>query len=323
MKIRTWLTIAALGLSATPLSAQEYPSQPLTVVVPFVAGGPTDTVASILVDAMAKHLPQPIFVQNVGGAGGTVGVRQVASAPPDGHILLLNHIGMATAPSLYRSLPYDPVGDFVAIGEIADVPMTIVSRPDLPADSLQELIAYIRANGPEITIANAGLGSASQLCGLLLMRALEQPLTVVEYPGTGPAMSDVARSRIDIVCDQTTNTTVPINEGRVKAFAITTDARLSTLPDVPTTSEAGLTDFSFSIWHGLFVPKDTSPEIVLALEIALANALRDRDLLEQLANLGVQPVSQDRAASQWLTEKLAVEIEHWREVLETAGAYVE
>lgn len=318
--------VAALALAfglAAPASGQGYPTRPITVVVPFVAGGPTDTVARLVADSMSRHLGQQIAIQNVGGAGGTLGARQVATAPNDGYILLLHHIGMATAPSLYRSLPYDPLTDFLPIGEITAVPMTLVARADFAPDTLEDLIAYIRRHGEDVTYANAGVGSASQLCGMLLMDALDTPMTVVEYLGTGPAISDIVRGRIDILCDQTTNTMPQILGGQVKAYAVTTAARLATLPALPSVLESGATNFTVSIWHGLYAPAGTPESVIAALSEALQVALADETVVARFAELGTAPVSIAEATPASLSEKLASQIELWRTVIEDAGVYAD
>ncbi|MET0438896.1 MAG: tripartite tricarboxylate transporter substrate-binding protein, partial [Devosia sp.] len=224
------LALATIALSGTAF-AQDYPTKPITVVVPFSAGGPTDTVARLVAEVMSGDLGQQVVVQNVGGAGGTLGAGQVATAQNDGYTLLLHHIGMSTAPTLYRSLPYDPLTDFATIGLITSVPMTLVARKDFEPNTLEELLAYIKANGENVTYAHAGIGSASQLCGMLLMESTETIMTTVPYQGAGPAMTDIIGGQIDMICDQTTNTTSQIQAGEVKAYAVTSSERLGNLPD--------------------------------------------------------------------------------------------
>ncbi len=258
-KLLATLSIAALALLPQVAGAQTYPERTITMVVPFSAGGPTDTVARLVAEAMSRELGQQIIVENVGGAGGTVGAARVAQAAPDGYTLLLHHIGMATSATLYRKLPYNPLESFEYAGLVTEVPMTIIARPDFPADDLQGLIAYLKEHKDDVTYANAGIGAASHLCGMLFMSEIETQLTTVPYQGTGPAMTDLLGGQVDVMCDQTTNTTSQIQAGAVKAYAVTSPERLEQLPDLPTAAEGGLASMQFGIWHGLYAPKGTDP----------------------------------------------------------------
>ena len=321
---KTVLTLAAvllggLALSGTAL-AQDYPTKPVTVVVPFSAGGPTDTVARLLAEVMSQDLGQQVVVQNVGGAGGTLGAGQVATAPNDGYTLLLHHIGMSTAPTLYRSLPYDPAKDFAPIGLITSVPMTLVARKDFEPTTLAELMDYIKANGENVTYAHAGIGSASQLCGMLLMDALDTQMTTVPYQGAGPAMTDIIGGQIDMICDQTTNTTSQIKAGEVKAYAVTSQNRLDALPDVPTTKEGGL-ELEIGVGHGLYAPAGTDPAIIERLEKSLQVALSNETVISRFAELGTYPVTAEEATPDALAQTLASQTELWRAVIEAAGDY--
>lgn len=302
--------------------AQDYPTKPITVVVPFAAGGPTDTVARLVAEVMSQDLGQQVVVQNVGGAGGTLGAGQVATAPNDGYTLLLHHIGMSTAPTLYRSLPYDPTTDFAPIGLITSVPMTLVARKDFEPNTLQELVDYVKANGENVTYAHAGIGSASQLCGMLFMEALDTQMTTVPYQGSGPAMTDIIGGQIDMICDQTTNTTSQIQAGEVKAYGVTTLTRLNNLPDLPTTKEGGL-DLEIGVWHGLYAPAGTDPAIISRLETALQAALANETVISRFAELGTVPVTAAEATPAALTQTLAAQIELWRAVIEAAGVYAD
>ena len=315
------IAFAAFALGSTAF-AQEFPTKPITVVVPFSAGGPTDTVARLVAEAMSQDLGQQVVVQNVGGAGGTLGAGQVATAQNDGYTLLLHHIGMSTAPTLYRSLPYDPLTDFAAIGLITSVPMTLVARKDFEPTTLEELLAYIKTNGENVTYAHAGIGSASQLCGMLLMEQTETVMTTVPYQGAGPAMTDIIGGQIDMICDQTTNTTSQIQAGEVKAYAVTSPERLANLPDVPTTKEAGL-DLEIGVWHGLYAPAGTDPAIIERLDAALKVALANETVIARFAELGTVPVTAEEATPAALTETLTSQIELWRGVIEAAGVYAE
>jgi tripartite-type tricarboxylate transporter receptor subunit TctC len=268
--MRLLLIFAALTLPLGPAVAQEYPTRPVNIVVPAAAGGPTDTISRITAQAMSKVLGQQITIENAGGAGGTIGTARVVRAEPDGYTLLIYHVGLATAATLYRKLPYETKTAFAAIGLVTDAPMTIIGRSDLEPNSLQDLIAYLRRPGTKTTFGNAGIGSASHLCGMLLASELHIQLTAVPYRGTGPVMNDLIGKQIDMTCDQATNTTGPIQGKQVKAYAVTTRSRLPSLPALPTANEAGLKGFELAVWHGVFAPKGTPPAIVQKLAATLA-----------------------------------------------------
>jgi tripartite-type tricarboxylate transporter receptor subunit TctC len=315
--------VAALALGFGAASAQDYPSNTITIVVPFSAGGPTDTVTRLIAESMARTLGEQIIVENVGGAGGTLGARRVAQAEPDGYTLLVHHIGMATSATLYRSLPYDPRTAFAPIGLITEVPMTLVARPDFPPEDLAGLISYVQENADQVLYANAGIGAASQLCGMLIMQALDTQLTTVPYQGTGPAMTDLMGGQVDFMCDQTTNTTNPIKAGSIKAYAAFTDERLEVLPDLPTAKEAGLEGIEIAIWHGLYAPAGTPDDVVAKLSDALKAALADEHVVQRFAELGTAPVPPEAATPEALQEKLLSEIDRWKPVIEEAGVYAE
>jgi tripartite-type tricarboxylate transporter receptor subunit TctC len=310
---------ALIAMAGTALAQGDYPNKPITFVVPFSAGGPTDTVTRLIADAMGKHLGQQAVVQNVTGAGGTLGAGEVAAAPPDGYTVLMHHIGMSTAPSLYSALPYNPLEDFELIGLVTEVPMTIIARKDFEPNTLQELIDHVKANGENVTYANAGVGAASQLCGLLFQEAIGAKVTEVPYQGTGPALTDLVGGQVDFMCDQTTNTTGQIKAGEVKAYAITSPERNEALPDLPTTAEAGMPDLNVSIWHGLYAPKGTPPEVVQKLNEALKAALKDPSVGERFAELGTTPVSEDLATPEAHRERLQSQTELWKPIFEKAG----
>jgi tripartite-type tricarboxylate transporter receptor subunit TctC len=315
--------VAALALGFGAASAQDYPSNTITIVVPFSAGGPTDTVTRLVAESMSQTLGEQIIVENVGGAGGTLGARRVAQAEPDGYTLLVHHIGMATSATLYRSLPYDPRTAFAPIGLITEVPMTLVARPDFPPEDLSGLISYVKENADEVLYANAGIGAASQLCGMLIMQALDTQLTTVPYQGTGPAMTDLMGGQVDFMCDQTTNTTNPIKAGSIKAYAAFTDERLDVLPDLPTAGEAGLEGIEIAIWHGLYAPAGTPEDVVAKLADALKAALADEHVAQRFAELGTAPVPPEAATPEALQDKLLSEIDRWKPVIEEAGVYAE
>lgn len=318
---KTLIATAMLAAMSSAAFAQAYPTQPITVIVPFSAGGPTDTVTRLVAQAMSKELGQQVVVENVGGAGGTLGAARVAQADNDGYTLLLHHIGMATTTILYRELPYDVFEDFEHIGLVTEVPMTLVARPDFEPENIEEVIAYVQENGDNVMYANAGIGAASHLCGLLFMDAIDTQMTTIPYQGTGPAIADLMGGQVDLMCDQTTNTTNQIREGSIKAYAVSVPERLETLSDLPTLQEAGLDDFNVSIWHGLYAPAGTPDEAIETLTAALQTALQDEHVIERFQDLGTDPSPQEDATPEALRAKVTSEIELWRPVIEAAGVY--
>lgn len=313
----------ASSLSVSPTFAADYPAKPVTIVVPYAAGGPTDTVARLIAQAMSNDLKQQVLVENVGGAGGTIGASKVAHAAPDGYTLLLHHIGQATSATLYRKLPYSVLDDFAPIGLVTDVPMTIVARKDFPPKDMKELIAYVKANKDKVTYANAGIGAASHLCGMLFMSAIQTQVTTVPYKGTGPAMNDLLGGQVDFMCDQTTNTTSQIKGGKIKVYAVTTKTRVASLADVPTTVEAGLPAFQVGVWHGLYAPKGTPKPVIDRLSKSLQAALRDGNVKQRFADLGTEPEPQNRATPEALRAHLKAEVEKWAPVIKAAGVYAD
>lgn len=324
MRTKFFGIVAGLALlSVVPLNAQEYPNKVVTVIVPFAAGGPTDAVARLLAVPMGKILGTQMIVENVGGAGGTIGANRVAKATADGYTLFLHHIGMSTAPALYRKLPYDAVNDFEPIGLINETPMTLVARKDFPPKDLKEVIAYLKANKDKINLANAGLGAASHLCGMLFMSTIQTDLTTVPYNGTGPAMNDLLGGQVDIMCDQTTNTTAQIKAEKIKVYGVTTSKRIPSLPNVPTMDEAGLKGFEVSVWHGLYAPKGTPKPAIEKLTKALQAALKDATLRQRFADLGADTVAENRATPEALRSHLKVEIDKWAPIIKKAGVYAD
>ncbi len=315
---------ACLGLvAAAKAQAQSSSNRPITLVVPFAAGGPTDLVGRLIALEMSRKLGQQIVVENVAGAGGTTGAARVARAAPDGHTILLSNIGHASSATLYRRLPYQPIDDFAPIGLVVDVPMTLVGRPDIPVENAAGLADYVRAHSGKISIAHAGIGASSQLCSLLLMSALQQPIVSVPYTGTAAALNDVVGKRVDLLCDQTTNTSSQINTGAVKAFGLTTKERLPTLPGVPTLAEAGLPGVEISVWHGLYAPNSTPSAIIERLADALRMALMAPVVTSRFADLGGVPADAAAASPAALKERLVNEIARWRPVIERAGSVIE
>lgn len=321
--MRKLLAAAFAATIFTSPAFADYPDRAITMVVPFSAGGPTDTVTRLIAESMSRDLGQQVVVDNVGGAGGTLGAGRVAKSPADGYTLLLHHIGMATSATLYRKLAYDPLNDFDYVGLVTDVPMVIVSKPNFEPADLKSLIEYVKTNKDKVNYANAGIGAASHLCGMMFMSAIETKLTAVPYKGTGPALTDLMGGQVDFMCDQTTNTTNQIKEGKIKAYATTTAARLDALPDVPTAAEGGLDGFEVGIWHGVYAPKGTPPEAIEKLTAALQKALKDPTVIERFAALGTAPSSEADATPAALEAKLKSEIERWKPVIEAAGEYAD
>jgi len=316
-------TAAAIALISSGALAQGYPERSITMVVPFAAGGPTDTVTRLIAETMSKDLGQQIIVENVGGAGGTLGASQVAKADPDGYTLLLHHIGMATSATLYRKLPYDTLNAFEYVGLVTDVPMTIVAKKDFEPTDLKGLVEYVKANADKITLANAGIGAASHLCGMLFMSEIKTTLTTVPYKGTGPAMTDLLGGQVDLMCDQTTNTTKQIKGGTIKAYAVTSAKRLDALPDLPTVAEGGLPGMQVGIWHGIYAPKGTPAEVTQKLSASLQKALKDPNIVARFGELGTVPVTDAEATPAGLKARLESEVTRWKPIIEAAGQYAD
>ena len=323
------LTLALTAAVSAGAFAQAFPSKPITFVVPFAAGGPTDLVARQLAEAMRKPLGDAnIVVENAAGAGGTIAGTKVARATPDGYTLLVWHIGMAATTSLYRKQQFKPLEDFEYLGMINDVPMTLLGSPKLPANTYRDFEAHIRANGGKLNLAHAGLGSASHLCGLMWQSAvkLDKSMTTIAYRGTGPAMNDLIGGQVDVMCDQTTNTTAQIEGGRVKAFAVTTAKPLSNHPVLkhyPSLQEMGLKDFNLTIWHGMYAPKGTPPDVLKKLNDALKVALKDPKFIKSQEELGAIVVTDNRVTPEGHKKFVANEIAKLKVVVDAAGQYAD
>ena len=318
------LTIA-LAAALVAGAAAAYPTKPITLVVPFVAGGPTDKVARDLGVVLGALLKQTVVIENVAGAGGTLGANKVAKAAPDGHTLLLHHIGMSTSPALYRTLPFKTLDDFEYLGMVVEVPMTVVGRPTLPANNFAELVKWVEANKGKVNLANAGLGAASHLCGLLFQQAMKTDMTTIPYKGTGPAMIDLMGGQVDIMCDQTTNTSGQIESGKIKGFAVTTMQPLTTpvLSKLPTLDSQGLKGFNVSVWHGLYAPKGTPKAAVDAVNAALRTALKDADFIKKQEALGAVVINDARLAPAEHKKFVAAEIDKWGPIIKAAGQYAD
>jgi len=315
--------LAGAALLAGAAQAQDYPNKPITMIIPFAAGGPTDTVGRLLAQSMGNTLKQQVIVENVGGAGGTLGAARLTRSPPDGYTIFLHHIGQATSATLYRKLPYDSINDFQTIGLVTDVPMTIIAKPGLPPKDIKELITYVKQQKDKLSYGNAGVGAASHLCGLMFMSALQTQMTVVSYKGTGPAMNDLLGGQIDLLCDQTTNTTGQIKGGKVKAYAVTTKTKVPSLAELPTLDSSGLPGFEVAVWHGLYAPKGTPMPIVEKLSAALQAALKDQTIITRFAELGTEPVPLAKATPAAHAAYLKAEIEKWAPVIKAAGEYAD
>lgn len=324
----SFVPLAVLASLSSGALAADYPvkDKVITIVVPFAAGGPTDRVARDLAEAMRKPLGgATIVVDNAAGAGGSIGANKVAKATPDGYTLLLHHVGMATMPTLVRNIPFKVDSDFEYLGMVNDVPMTLIGKPSLPATNFSQLTTWIGQNKGKINLGNAGVGSASHLCGLLFQTAIKTDMTPVPYKGTGPAMTDLIGGQIDLMCDQTTNTTSQIEAKKVKAFAVTTPKRLTiaALKDLPTMQEAGLKDFKVTIWHGLYAPKGTPADVQKKLNDALKVALKDPEFIKKQEGLGAVVVTDKRMEPAEHKKFVQAEIAKWSPIIKAAGVYAD
>lgn len=323
--------IAAVALAAATVSlgavAQDFPgNKNITIVVPFSAGGPTDRVARDLAEALRKPLGgATVVIENVAGAGSTIGTAKVARANPDGYTLLLNHIGMSTMPSLYRKLSFDVLNDFEFLGIVNDVPMTVIGRPTLEAKNFGELRTWINKEKDKVNIGHSGLGSAGHLCGLMFQSALNVQMTPVAYKGAAPAITDLMGNNIDLMCDQTTNTTSQIEGGKVKAYGATTAQRLKTpaLKDLPTLNESGLKDFNVTVWHGLYAPAGTPAAVLTKLNNALKEAVKDPSFIAKQEGLGAIVVADKRVEPAEHKKFVADEIASWGKVIKANGQFAD
>lgn len=311
---------ALLPFGIERAAAQDFPSRPITLIVPAAAGGPTDAVSRLVAESMGQTLGQRIIVENVGGAGGTIGMTRVANSPADGYMVTVWHIAQATAPTLYDNLRYNVIDDFDSIGRIADVPMTVVGKAGLEPKTAKELIDWIKQKKSAVTYAHAGIGSASHLCAIMLMSAIDTQMTALSYRGTGPAMTDLLGGQFDVMCDQTTTTTMQIKENKIKGYAATTKERLKVLPDLPTLDEVGLKGFEVAAWHAMWAPKGLPADVQKKLSDALQTALKDPKVIERLAALGTEPVKPAQAGPQALAAHLKAEVAKWSPVIKASGA---
>jgi tripartite-type tricarboxylate transporter receptor subunit TctC len=321
--ITTGLLAATLALAAPWAQAQAYPTKAITLVVPFAAGGPTDVVARTLGAVMARSLGQNVLIENKLGAGGTLAAGAVAKGTPDGYTFLIHHNGMATAPGLYRKLAYNPLTDFEYVGQVIDVPMTLLGRKDLPANTAAELFAWVKAQGNKANLAHAGLGAVSQLCGMLFQQAMGVEMGTIPYQGTAPALNALLGGQVDILCDQTTQTLPHIRAGTVKLFGVTTRERIQSLPTVATLEEAGLKGFEVKVWHGIYAPKGTPAAAVDRFGAALRAALKDPVVVQRMAELGAEIVPEAKQTPEGLRSWLKPEIDKWGALIRAAGTYAD
>ena len=326
VRIKTLLLVSATAITlaaGTASHAQAFPDKPVTLIVPFAAGGPTDVVARMIAIPMGKSLGQTVLIENAVGAGGTIAATKVARAAPNGYTIFIHHMGMATAPALYRKLGFDPLKDFDYIGQVVDVPMTLLARKDFPATTFDELQTYLKANGNKVSLANAGLGAVSHLCGLLFMSQIGVELNTIPYKGTGPAMNDLLGGQVDLLCDQTTQTVPLIKEARVKVFGVTSLTRLAALPNVPTLNEQGLKGFEVKVWHGMYAPKGTPAPVLEKINAALRAAMQDASVAQRLAELSCDIPPLDKMTPAGLKTHLEAEIIKWAPVIKKAGVYAD
>jgi tripartite-type tricarboxylate transporter receptor subunit TctC len=313
------LASAVSGVCGLAAAQTGFPSKPITLVVPAAAGGPTDTVARLVAESMTRTLGQTVIVENAGGAGGTIGMARVAKTAPDGYTVAVWHIAHATAPALYEGLKYDPVNDFDHIGRITDVPMTLVAKTAVAASNVKELLDWIRAQQGKVSYGHAGVGSASHLCTLILMKEAGLRMDGISYRGTGPAMNDLLSGQFDVMCDQTTNTTNQIKAGTIKGYAVTTKSKVSSVPELPTLDGTVLPGFEVSAWHAMWAPKGLPKDVTDKLVAALQAALKDPKVIERFAALGTEPVPLSLATPDALKPHLAAEVKRWDAVIKAAG----
>ena len=322
MKMMKTLALASLRAASSAM-AQQYPTRNITMLVPYAAGGPTDTVARVVAQRMTTSLGQTVVVENRPSAGGILAPEQVKNSKPDGYTILIHHVGMATTPALYRKLRFDPLSDFDYVGLINDVPMTLVGKHNLPAGNFKELRGYIEKNKDKISLANAGIGAASHLCGMLFMSAIQTELLTVPYKGTGPAMNDLVGGQVDLMCDQTTNTTSQIKGGKIKVYGVTSLKRVPSLPDVPTLDEQGLKGFEVGIWHALYGPKGMPKPVLDKLVAALQDTVKDDSVKKRFADLGATTYPPEKATPSALQAHLKSEIDKWTPLIKKAGVYAD
>ncbi|MBU3608569.1 tripartite tricarboxylate transporter substrate-binding protein [Polynucleobacter nymphae] len=311
--------LLAISCFSVSLAFAGYPEKQVTIVVPYPPGGSTDVLGRVLAQSMSKDLGQAVIVENSGGAGGTIGAAKVAKASPDGYTLLFHNMAQASAPALYAKLPYDPATDFMPIGMVTDVPMVLVARKDFPAESLQGFIDYVRANPDKVNFANAGVGATTNLCEVMMKSTLGVSWVSVSYKGTGPALNDLLAGQVDVICDQPASTLQHIRAGSIKALAVASKERISSLPTTPTFSQSGMPGFQLSVWHALYAPKDTPKQVIDRLTKALNNALKDPGLVRRFGEMDASVATPAIANPSYATKFLLTDIERWKVAMKNAG----
>lgn len=318
---RVVLSAAMLAVAPVVAGAQGYPDRPVVIVAAAAPGGPTDVISRIVAEAMARHMPQPVVVENTGPAN--VGAQRVAQARPDGHLLLMSNVGLAAGATLFRRLSFDAATAFAPLGLVSDAAMTIIARPGFPAEDMRSLVSEINRRGEGLNLGTAGLASAANLCGLLLQQQAQTRMTIVAFRGTGPAMSELMAGRLDVLCDQATTTVPFIRDGRIRAYAVSSPQRLAGLPDVPTATEAGSPVIAMSTWHGLFAPAGTPEAVQRRINTALVAAMQDERLRARFAELQTEPATPERSTIDFHRRYFVEEINRWRPIIQAAGAYAD
>jgi tripartite-type tricarboxylate transporter receptor subunit TctC len=316
---------AAAALSVPPRAGHaqgaDYPTRPVTIIAAGAAGGPTDTITRIVADAMGRHIGQSVVVEAIGGS--TVGPLRLAQARPDGYTLMINNIGMAASATLFRRLPYDVPGSFAPLGLVSDAAMTLIARPNFPADDMATVMATLKRDADKLNLATAGLGSAANLCGLLVQQAAGAQATIIVFRGTGPAIAEVMAGRIDLLCDQATNTVPYIRDGRIKVYSVSSPQRLPGLPNVPTTAETGFPSIAMSTWHGMYAPSATPEPVQQKVNAALRAALKEERLRTRFAELLTEPATEERVTIAFHRRFIVEEVARWRPIIQAAGAYAD
>lgn len=316
-------TALALALTASSLAAMAFPTKPITIVVPYAAGGSTDVLARVLAETMTRDLGQQVIVENAGGAGGTIGTSRVTRAANDGHTLLLHNMGIATAPALYSKLTFDVKKDLEPVALAGNVPMILVANKKFGPANLADFIKQMKAQPGAVKFSHAGIGATSHLCAMLINQTLATTVTMVPYRGTGPALQDLVAGNVDVICDQPVATGPHIQSGMLKAYAMATKERLGTMPDVPTFSEAGMPGFELAVWHGLYAPKGTPASVIERLNKAMRVAFSEPGLIKRFQDMGVVIPQGDQLKPETLGQHTAAEIKRWDPVIKAAGAKAE
>jgi tripartite-type tricarboxylate transporter receptor subunit TctC len=316
-------SFAGVVMAVSAMAAVAFPTKPVTIVVPYSAGGSTDVLARVLAEALTRDLGQQVIVDNVGGAGGTIGTSKVVRALNDGHTIMLHNMGIATAPALYSKLPFDVTKDLEPISLVGDVPMILVRNKSFAPSTVADLIKQMKAKPGEVKFAHAGIGATSHLCAMLITQTTDTTVTMVPYRGTGPALLDLVAGNVDMICDQPVATGPHIQSGALKAYAMATKERISTMPEVPTFAESGMPGFELAVWHGIYAPKGTSPDNIQRLNKAVRVALSDPILVKRFTDMGVVIPNADRLQPETLGKHTVSEINRWAPVIKTAGAKAE